>query len=330
VKTPRTSTPSLKHITCASSKSDKTAVGKKIQTSDQNSTNLDPKSKPALDQQSKMISSKAVLLDQKKKKPVPDQKNKLVNDQQSKVIPDQRSKGALNCKSKENADQGITGQKKAKLTDQKIKMVNQNTKPLSDQSNKRPVDKSSNINHNFTKKGSGPMVVTASNIDSFIDQITVKPKLFIKKYSTRSTVKQSNSTKPAVPKNLPPKKLPAKTTAALQKSYKPVSPVVKLQQKRSREMSEAITKPNTDLSTFDFDDEDDVQLPIKKSRRMNNSVDSSCSSSVDVSTSKVKSFEMVPRKKGKKGNKKQQPVNRSVPTPHSTTRTEVSFHYVVM
>ena len=201
-------------------------------------------------------------------------------------------------------------------------MANQNTKPLSDRSNKRPVD---NTDHNLTKKSTTPVVVTANNIDSFIDQIAVKPKLFIKKYSTRSTVKQSNSSKPAVPRNLPPKKLPTKTTA-LQKSYKPVSPVVKLQQKRSREIREAITKSTTDLSTFDFDDDDGVQPPIKKSRHINSSANSSCSSSIDVSTSRVKSFDMVPQKKGKKGNKKQQPVNRRpISTPHSTSRAEVSF-----
>jgi len=205
-------------------------------------------------------------------------------------------------------------------------MANQNTKPLSDRSNKRPVD---NTDHNPTKKGSAPVVVTANNIDSFIDQIAVKPKLFIKKYSTRSTVKQSNSSKSAVPRNLPTKKLSTKATAALQKSYKPVSPVVKLQQKRSREIREAITKSITDLSTFDFDDDDDVQPPIKKSRLINSSANSSCSSSVDVSTSRVniqKSFDMVPQKKGKKGSKKQQPVNRRpISTPHSTSRAEVSF-----
>ena len=339
MKTPRTSTPSLKHITCAPSKSDKTAVdhsGKKTvdhQIPDHKSLDrkskviADQKRKTTPDQQCKVISdknSKAVPLDQKKKV-ISDQKSKLVNDQQSKVVLNQRSKGGL-CKGiTDQQRKEITSQKKAKLTDQKNKMANQNTKPLSDRSNKRPIDKT---DHNPTKKGPAPMVVTANNIDSFIDQIAVKPKLSIKKYSTRSTVKQSNSSKTVVSKNLPPKKLPTKNAAALQKSYKPVSPVVKLQQKRSREMREAFTKSTTDLSTFDFDD--DVMPPIKKSKQINSSANSSCSSSVDVSMSRVnnqKKFDMVPQKKGKKGNKKQPPVNkRPITTPHSTSRTEVSCY----
>ena len=327
VKTPRTSTPSLKHVTHTKSVTGTAGkntpddqiseLGQKHKPDQKSKTVLGRQSKTTINPQTKVIADqkgKAAPLDQKKKTT----SGTVVNNQPNK-IPNQRGKEILDHKSK-NQQHKVTSQRKTKPADCKNKTT---TKPLTELTNKRPVDKTSITDH---KKG--PVTVTANNIDSFIDQIAVKPKVIVKKYSTRSTVKQSNSNKPAAPKNIHPKKLPIKTTA-LQKSYKPVSPVVKLQQKRNREMKEAVTKSTNDLSTFDFDDDNDVQPPIKKSRHINSSANSSCSSSVDVSMSRVnnqKSFDMVPQKKGKKGNKKQQPVNRRpVSTPHTASRTEVSY-----
>lgn len=239
----------------------------------------------------------------------------------SKIF-DQRKGKALPLSTKKANQQNQNGKK----------MDHQNSKRLCDQTNTRDdVDDHKYVTNK--KKSALPLKVTENNIDSFLNQLSTKPKPVTKKYSTRSTVKQSQISdgkkQYKAQENVTLKKqsndVINKTVVKQQQSYQPASPVVKLQQNKWKRAAELPKISTTGLSAFDFnddDDDDDSQPLNKKPRRANSSSSSSCNSSLEMSRLNAsllargntsKSFSMTPQKKGRNSkNKKHSPNKRPV------------------
>lgn len=211
--------------------------------------------------------------------------------------------------------------KKADQQSQNFKKTNQNGKKVCDQTNTR--DGFDNRNCVTHKKSVLPLKVTENNIDSFLNQISTKPKLVTKKYSTRSSVKQSqvsddkkqNKGQEFITHKKQPNNTSNKTTMK-QQSHRPASPAVKLQQNKRNRMNEF---PVVGLSAFDFDD-DEIQPVSKKPRQVNSSTtSSSCNSSLEMSQLNAsllargntsRSFSMTPQKKGRNSKSKKQSPNK--------------------
>jgi len=211
-----------------------------------------------------------------------------------------------------------------KKTDQQSRSNNdQNGKKLSDQTNKKDDFDHKCATH---KKSVLPMKVTENNLDNFLNQLNTKPKPVTKKYRTRSSVKQST--------HAPNDKQQSKSkgqenthkqshnainkTRAMQKSYQPASPVVKLQQIKRSKVTEAPSVSAISLSAFDFDD-DESQPISKKPHQVDSSTNSSCNSSLEMSRLNAsllargntsKSFSMTPQKKARNAKSKKQPSTK--------------------
>lgn len=210
--------------------------------------------------------------------------------------------------------------KKSDQQNQNCKKTNQNISKLCDKANTRDgFDDGKGATH--SKKSVLPLKVTEKNIDSFLNQLSSKPRPVTKKYSTRSSVKQSqvlNGKKQTKGQENTHKKQPSKP-AVKQQSYRSASPVVKLQQNKRNRLNEA---PVISLSAFDFNDDDDNQPASKKPRQVDTSTSSSCNSSLEMSRLNAsllargntsKSFSMTPQKKGRNSkNKKQSPNKKPV------------------
>ena len=220
---------------------------------------------------------------------------------------DQRKGTALTVSTKKNDQKS-----------QNCKKLNQNTSKLCDKANTRDgLDDHKRVTtHN--KKSVLPLKVTEKNIDSFLNQLGSKPRPITKKYTTRSSVKQSLVSDGKQPtkrqQNITHKKLSIKP-AVQQQSNQPASPVVRLQQNKRNRLNEA---PVISLSAFDFDD-DDNQPVSKKPRQVDTSASSSCNSSLEMSRLNAsllargntsKSFSMTPQKKGRNPKNKRQSPNK--------------------
>ena len=292
VKTPRTSTPSLKTVVA-------NHVDKRINHSDTLTTG----NKAGLDQRkSKTLTLSTKKIDQQ------GQKNKK-SDQQGQ-------------NSKKTDQQGGQNSKK---TDQQGQNSKKTSTRLCNQANTK--DDCKYIASN--KKSVPPLKVTENNIDSFLNQLNTKPKPATKKYTTRSSVKQSKAsdhkTQSKGQENVTHKQqsstsIANKTTMKKKQGYQSASPVVKLQQNK-RNRTELPIASAIGLSAFDFDDEEDRPV-TKKPRQDDTSVSSSCNSSLEMSRLNAsllargntsKSFSMTPQKKGRNSKgKKQSPTKRAV------------------
>ena len=235
---------------------------------------------------------------------------------------DQRKGTTLTVNTKKNDQQS-----------QNCKKTNQNTNRLCDKANTRDdLDDRKRVTHN--KKSVLPLKVTEKNIDSFLNQLNSKPRPVIKKYSTRSSVKQSLVTdgkqQTKQQENVTHKKQPVKP-AVKQQSYRSASSVVKLQQNKHNRLNEV---PVINLSAFDFND-DDNQPMSKKPRQVDTSTSSSCNSSLEMSRLNAsllargntsKSFSMTPQKKGRNPkNKRQSPNKKPVSSQKTKQFTVVKY-----
>lgn len=313
VETPRTSTPSLKTVVA-------NHVDKRMNYSD----TLTAANKAGLDQKKR----KTLTLSTKKT----DQQgqNSKKTDQE-----DQNSKKSnTQGQNSKKTDQQGQKNKKTSQQDQSSKKTNrqdQNGKKIStklcDQASTRD-----DFDHKYittNKKSIPPLKVTENNIDSFLNQLNTKPKPVTKKYTTRSSVKQSktsdNKTQNKGQENVTHRQQLsssiANKTAMKKQSYQSASPVVKLQQNKRNRVTELPIASAIGLSAFDFDDEED-QPVTKKPRQVDTSVNSSCNSSLEMSRLNAsllargntsKSFSMTPQKKGRNSkSKKQSPTKRAV------------------
>lgn len=227
---------------------------------------------------------------------------------------------------KDNSDQrkgkALTlSTRKPNQQNQNGKKTHQNVKMLHDQKNARDkFDDHKCVTH---KKSIPPLKVTESNIDSFLNQLNDKPRPVTKKYTTRSSVKQSqapsdkklNKEQEDITSKKQPNNSIVNKTSRVQHSYQSASPVVKLQQTKRNRVPEVPNITAIGLSAFDFDDDNDQPLG-KKPRKVNTSTSSSCNSSLEMSRLNAsllargntsKSFSMTPQKKTRnpKGKRRQ-------------------------
>ena len=282
IKTPRTSTPSLKIVVA-------NHVDKRMNHSD----TLTADNKASLDKRK----GKTLTLSTKKTNQQGQNSNKT---------------GRQGQNSKKSDQQGQNGKK-----------TNQNSTRLYDQTSTRDDFDRKYIAPN--KKSIPPLKVTENNIDSFLNQLNTKPKPITKKYTTRSSVKQSkvsdNKTQSKGQENVTHKQQSnsiANKTTTKHQSYRSASPVVKLQHNKRNRATELPTASAISLSAFDFDDDGDGPLP-KKPRQVDTSVSSSCNSSLEMSRLNAsllargntsKSFSMTPQKKGRNSKSKKQSPNK--------------------
>ena len=334
VKTPRTSTPSLK-----------TVVGNHIDkrldhgetSSTCNKTGLDQSKEKAFTLSTKKTDQQAQSSNKTNQQGQSSYKtNRQDHNSKKTNQPGQDSKkteqrGQISNKTDQQGhnsnktNQPTQGSKKTDKQGQSSKITNQqgqNSKKADHQSSKKLCEKNKKDgfdDHKWvapTKKSAPPLRVTEDNIDSFLNQLSTKPKPVTKKYTTRSSVKQS--------KVLEDKTQNKENVTKKEKSYNIISikqqsasPVVKLQQAKCNRITEL---PQSSLSAFDFDDDEGVPVPVtKKARQVDTSVSSSCDSSLEMSRLNAsllargntsKSFSMTPQKKGR--NKRSSPNKKPV------------------
>ena len=218
-------------------------------------------------------------------------------------------------------DQQGQNSKKINQQGQNGKKTNQNGTRFCNQTSTR--DNPDDGKYVAPKKSIPPLKVTENNIDSFLNQLNTKPKPITKKYTTRSSVKQSkvpdNKTHNKGQEN--PKEQSSSSnnkTIIKHQSCRPASPVVKLQQNKRNRVTELPIPSAIGLSAFDFDDDEDGPV-IKKPRQVDSSVSSSCNSSLEMSRLNAsllargntsKSFSMTPQKKGRNSKSKKQSPNK--------------------
>lgn len=226
---------------------------------------------------------------------------------------DQRKRKALTLSTKKTDQQSQHGRSNN----------DQNGKRLSNQTNTKDDFDYACAAHN--KKSVLPMKVTENNIDNFLNQLNTKPKPVTKKYTTRSSVKQSTQvpndkqqSKSKGQENVTHQKQSRSVInkiSGMQKSYQPTSPVVKLQQIKRSRVTEAPSVSAIRLSAFNFDD-DESQPVSKKPCQVDSSINSSSNSSLEMSQLNAsllargntsKSFSMTPQKKARNAKSKKQP-----------------------
>lgn len=312
VKTPRTSTPSLKTVVA-------NHVDKRMNHSDTLTTD----NKAGLDQRKK----KTLTLSTKKTDEQGQNSKKIDQQVQNKKTNQQgqnsKKTGQQDQSSKKTDQQG----QNSKKTDQYCQNGKKTSTRVCDQTSTR-----GDFDHKYivTSKKSVPLLkVTENNIDSFLNQLNTKPKPVTKKYTTRSSIKQSkvshHKTQSKGQENVTHKQQSsssiANKTITKKQSYQSASPVVKLQQNKHNRAMELPIASAIGLSAFDFDDEEDRPV-TKKPRQVDTSASSSCNSSLEMSRLNAsllargntsKSFSMTPQKKGRNAkSKKQSPNKRTV------------------